>query len=185
MGIVVAVVGMPGSGKSEVVRVFEEQGFYRVYFGEPVFDRLKKEGLEVNEKNERLIREKMREEGGMGIMAKLSIPKIEEFLERGNVVVESMYSWGEYKILRKKYRDRFRVVAVYASPKTRYSRLSIRNVRPLSFTESENRDYSQIENLHTGGPIAMADFIIINEGTLGELKKSTEELIRNSITNLS
>ncbi|MCD6398984.1 MAG: AAA family ATPase [Candidatus Aenigmarchaeota archaeon] len=174
---IIAVVGMPGSGKSEAVKIFEEQGFKRIYFGEPVFERMKKEGLEINENNEKMIREKMREEGGMGVMAKLSISKIESLLKVGDVVIESMYSWEEYKILKEKYGDKFKVLLIYASPSTRYTRLGKREERSLTSEESEKRDYAQIEHLNTGGPIAMADFTIVNEDSLGELKEKAEKII--------
>jgi len=178
MNKIVAVVGMPGSGKSEVVKVLEEVHFLKVYFGEVVFERMKKEGLEINEKNERATREKLRKEGGMGVMAEKSLPKIEEKLKKGDVVVESLYSWEEYLILKEKYGKKFKVIAVYASPKTRYKRLGKRNVRPLTQEEARSRDYTQIGNLNTGGPIAIADFTIINEGSRKKLEKETKAFIK-------
>lgn len=178
MNKVIAVVGMPGSGKSEVVKVLEEAGFFRVYFGDVVFDRMKEEGLEINEKNEQMTREKLRAEGGMGVVAKQSLPRIEEKLARGNVVAESMYSWDEYLILREKYGSRFSVIAVYASPRTRYARLVTRAKRPLSPEDARSRDYTQLANIHTGGPIAMADFTVVNEGTLDELERQTKAFIK-------
>ena len=182
MNKIVAVVGMPGCGKSEAVKCFEEAGFWRVYFGDITFERMKKDNLEINEKNEQMTREKLREESGMGVMAKLSIPKIESFLENGNVVVESMYSWEEYIILKEKYNENFFVAAIYASPKTRYTRLGKRNVRPLTPVDAKSRDYTQLENLHTGGPMAIADFTIVNEGSLGELQKQTKAFIKTITT---
>ena len=182
MNKIVAVVGMPGCGKSEAVKCFEEAGFFRVYFGDIVFDRMKEEGLKINEKNEQMTREKMREKGGMGMMAELSLPKIEEKLEKGNVVVESMYSWEEYLILKEKYGENFFVVAVYASPKTRYARLSKRNIRPLTPEEARSRDYTQIANIHTGGPIAIADFTVVNESSLEDLRKETKAFIKTITT---
>ena len=170
---------MPASGKTEAVKIFKRNGFYNVYFGDPVFDRLKKEGLKINESNEREIREKMRSEGGMAVMAKESIPKIEEELKKGNVVIESMYSWEEYKLIKEKYGSKFKVLAIRASPATRYKRLRNRNKRPLKEKEAISRDYSQLENLNTGGPIAMADFVIVNEGSLKSFKIKVKKLIEN------
>ena len=124
----------------------------------------------------------MRKEGGMDIMARLSLPKINDCLKEGNVVVESLYSWEEYKLLKEEYGDNFKVLTVYSSPKTRYERLEKRPVRSLSEDEARNRDYSEIENLHIGGPIAMSDFIIMNEGSLEELKKKVREFIRSQFS---
>jgi len=176
---IIAIVGMPGSGKSEVTKFFVNKGYYHVYFGDVTFEAMEKAGIAKNETNERAMRERIRKEHGMDAYAKLSLPKIKKGLEEaGKVVVESMYSFEEYKFLKSMFGDEFIVVAVYASPRTRYKRLGKRNVRPLTPKECEQRDISQLENLHTGGPIAMADFTIANEGTMSWLKGEVERLLR-------
>ena len=71
----------------------------------------------------------------------------------------------------------FTVVAVYASPETRYERLGKRQVRPLTSAEAASRDIAEIENTNKGGPIAMADFTIVNETTLKDLRKGMEKVI--------
>jgi dephospho-CoA kinase len=178
MGVIVAVVGLPGCGKSEVVKLFEKHSYYRVYFGDVTFEEMSRLGLEINEKNERAVRERLRKEYGMDIYAKRSVSKIEEGLKKnGKVVIESMYSFEEYKFLKSKFRSNFNVLAVMASPNVRYARLEKRPFRPLSRKECEDRDFAQIENLHQGGPIAMADFVVINEGTLDELRDNVEKII--------
>jgi len=174
---IVAIVGMPGSGKTEAVKILEKLGFKRVYFGGIVLEEVKRRGLEINEKNERFVREDLRKKYGMEAMAKMSMPKIREFLDKGeNVVIDGLYSWEEYKFLKRKYPNVV-VIHIYASPKTRYKRLGQRKERPLSIEECKKRDFAQIENLHTAGPMAMADFTIVNEGTLNDLKREIEEII--------
>ena len=42
-------------------------------------------------------------------------------------------------------------------------------MRPLSKEQAKARDYAEIENIEKGGPIAMADIMIINESTQDEL----------------
>ena len=179
MAKIIAVVGMPGCGKTEVVERFVNNGFSKVYFGDVTFDEIKRQNLEVNEKNERATRERIRKEHGMEAYAKLSLPRIEKGLETtGKVVVESLYSFEEYQLIKKKFGNEFAVLAVTASPTTRYNRLKGRPIRPLTPQEVESRDVSQIENLHQGGPIAMADFVIVNEGTKDDLVKSISLVIK-------
>jgi len=176
---ILAVVGMPGSGKSEAVTFLIDKGFQRVYFGDVIFDYMKKHGIAMNQKNERTVRENLRKEHGMGVVAKFSIKKIESALKKGNVVIESMYSMEEYLLLKKKYGKDFFVLAIYASPTIRYERLMKRPERPLrNKKECEIRDTTQLQNLHTGGPIALADFTIINEGTMEELQKNIESIVK-------
>ena len=174
---VVAIVGMAGAGKSEVARVFEEHGFKRVRFGDITDEELKNRGLEQNEENERYIREQLRSEYGMAAYAKLNLPRIDNALKSSNVVVDGLYSWEEYILLKEYYGGQVTTVAVWASPATRHARLAHRAKRPLTPEEAASRDKSEIENINKGGPIALADFTILNEASLGELEKETERVL--------
>ncbi len=174
---VVSIVGMAGAGKSEVARLFEESGFVRIRFGDITDEEIKKRGLELNEANERYIREFLREEYGMAAYAKLNLPRIDEVSKYSDVVVDGLYSWEEYVFLKTYYGEGFYVVAVWASPKTRHERLMRRPERPLTLEEAISRDEEEIENTNKGGPIAMADFTIINESSLENLRKEARRII--------
>ena len=174
---VVSIVGMTGTGKSEVAKVFEDNGFIRIRFGDVTDEEIKKRGLEPNEENERYIRELLRKEHGMSAYAKLNLPKIDEASKYSDVVIDGLYSWEEYAFLKTYYGEDFYVVAVWSSPKTRYARLSSRLNRRLKLEEAISRDMAEIENINKGGPIAMADFTIINESSLERLEKEAERII--------
>jgi dephospho-CoA kinase len=174
---VVAIVGMTGAGKSEVARVFEEHGFKKVRFGDITDEELRNRGLEPNEENERYIRQQLRKEHGMAVYAKLNLPRIVGSLKSSNVVVDGLYSWEEYILLKEYYGRQLTTVAVWASPATRHTRLAYRIERSLTLEEAANRDKSEIENINKGGPIAMADFTIVNETSLEELEKETERVL--------
>lgn len=174
---VVSIVGMAGSGKSEVATIFENNGFAKVRFGDITDREIEKRGLELNEKNERHIRQQLRKEHGMSAYAKLSLYDIDNLLKSADIVVDGLYSWEEYRLLKSRYGDRFYVVAVWASPETRYERLTKRPVRPLTVDEAISRDIAEIENSNKGGPIAMANFTIINESCLEDMEKETQRVI--------
>jgi len=174
---VVSIVGMAGAGKSEVARVFEGNGFVRIRFGDITDEEIEKRGLEPNEENERYIRELLRQEHGMPAYAKLNLPRIDSALEHSDVVIDGLYSWEEYTFLKTYYGEDFYVVAVWASPKTRHARLVRRPERPLTLNEAVSRDKEEIENINKGGPIAMADFTIINESSLENLENETRKII--------
>ncbi len=174
---VVAIVGMPGAGKSEVSRVFVNSGFTAIRFGDITDEEIKKRGLEVNEKNERIVREQLRNQHGMSAYAKLNLPRIDTALKVSSVVIDGLYSWEEYTFLKNNYKEDLCVVAVYASPKTRYERLAGRAKRGLTFAEAASRDSAEIENINKGGPIAMADFTVINESSLESLVVETSNII--------
>ncbi len=174
---VVAIVGMAGAGKSEVSRVFEENGFIRVRFGDVTDEEMRKRGLEPSEENERYIRELLRQEYGMSAYAGLNLAKIDEAAKRSDVVIDGLYSWEEYLLVKTYYGDDFYVVAVWASPRTRYSRLARRSIRRLTVEEAASRDKAEIENANKSGPIAMADFTIINESSVEDLRKEAKRII--------
>jgi dephospho-CoA kinase len=174
---VVSIVGMAGSGKSEVAKVFENAGFAKVRFGDITDEGIRRRGLDLNEKNERLVRQQLRTEQGMAAYAKLSLPKIDRLLESGNAVVDGLYSWEEYTLMKNRYGERFAVVAVWASPETRHQRLAKRPIRPLTREEAASRDVAEIQELNKGGPIAMADFTIINASSPEALERETKKVL--------
>ncbi len=174
---VISIVGMAGAGKSEVARLFEKSGFIRIRFGDVTDEEIQRRGLELNEKNERYIREFLREEYGMAAYAKLNLTRIDEMSKHSDVVIDGLYSWEEYTFLKTYYGEGFCVVAVWASPRTRYARLTTRLDRCLTEEEAAGRDKAEIEKVNKGGPIAMADFTIINESSLGNLKQEVIRII--------
>jgi len=110
---VVSIVGMTGAGKSEVSRVFEEDGFIRIRFGDLTDEEMKKRGLKPSEENERLVRELLRQEHGMAAYAELNQPRIDTALKSADVVIDGLYSWEEYIYLKGRYGEDLCLVAVW------------------------------------------------------------------------
>lgn len=176
-----AIVGMTGSGKSSVARHLEQKGWQIIRFGEITIREVEARGLPVNEANERAVREELRATHGMEAFAKLLLPAIEEALSSGPTVIDGLYSWAEYKYLRQHFGEQMKLVAVTMSRPLRYARLSQRIDRPLTFEEAEQRDFAEIENVDKAGPIAMADYTIVNDGTKEELSLAVDSLLLNHI----
>lgn len=191
MNKIIAIVGMPGAGKTEAAEFLVKKGFQFIRSGQITMDEIKKRGLEISEVSEKSIREEFRKKYGMAAYAILNFPKIDRLLEKGSVVLDGMRSWEEYIEFKKKYGKNIIVIAVYASPETRYRRLSGRkwdkkndpDIKKRSFMagESASRDKAEIENLHLGGTIAMADFTITNESTIESLKDRIDEILEEII----
>ena len=176
-----ALVGMAGAGKSLVTSYLQEKhSFPKVYFGEITFDKLKEAGLEPTEENQKIMREKIRSELGMGAYALLSLPKIKKALEENSVVLlESLYSWDEYKTIKKEFGDIFKVIAVCAVRETRFSRIKIRKERALkSWQDFDRRDQTEIEGTDKGGPIAIADYFVFNEGSPEETFSQVDKIMQ-------
>ena len=177
MNKIIAIVGMCGSGKSIASEYYEARGYKKVYFGGVTMEQLEKEGLEVTPDNEKMMRERLRKEYGMAAYATLSLPKIEEYSKTSNVVLDGLYSWDELVVLKEKFSD-LKVIAIVVDKELRYERLSSRDVRPFTFEEAKKRDISEIENIAKGGPIAYADYYILNNGGLEEYNSELDRITK-------
>ena len=177
MNKIVAVVGMCGSGKSIASDYYEKLGYQKVYFGGVTMDKLKEKGLEVNPENERAMREGLRKEYGMAAYAILLLPKIEELLKYGNVILDGLYSWDELKVLKEKFSN-LKVIAIVVNKDKRYARLANREIRPFNNEEAKDRDVTEIENLAKAGPIAFADYYILNDDNLDKYYKDLDDITK-------
>lgn len=174
---IVAIVGMCGSGKSVASDYLcEKLNYKKVYFGGVTMKKLSEEGLEVNPENEKMMREKLRKELGMGAYAKVLLPEIKELSKDNDVVLDGLYSWTEYQILKKELTN-LKLIAIVSDKDIRFSRLEKREVRPLTNEEADNRDLAEINNIEKAPPIAYADYYILNNGTKEEYINRLEEII--------
>ena len=174
-----AIVGMCGSGKSIASDYLVSKGFNKVYFGGVTMDKLKEANLEVNPENEKMMREKLRSELGMGAFAIVLLPKIKECFNNGNTVLDGVYSYDEVKILKENFPE-LKIIAIVCDKDIRYDRLSIREVRPLTNEEASARDIAEVENIAKAPPIAMADYYILNNGSVEEYKTRLEEILERT-----
>lgn len=175
---ILAFVGLPGAGKSTAVEHFTEKGYPKVYFGGVVFDAMKEKGIEITPENERTFRVQFREEYGKNVVADRIVTQIQHLVAAGQhrIIADGIYTWSEYKVLKHAFPGELVLAAIVAPRKLRYHRLANRPVRPFTESESYDRDMHEIENLEKGGPIAIADHYIINDGSEAELNEKLELL---------
>ena len=171
------LVGMPGAGKSLCAQHLESKGYFQLRFGAVVENEVRRRGWELNPANERIVREELRGQHGMAAMARLSLPTLKAALQHQRIVIDGLYSFSEYKLLREELGAPLVLVAVVAARHLRYQRLASRLIRPLTPTEAQQRDVQEIENLEKGGPIAMADYTLLNDGPPENLLKQLDDLL--------
>ena len=175
---ILAFVGLAGSGKSVATEYFTEKGSPKVYFGGVIYQAMADAGIERTADSEREFRENFRAEKGKDVVANTIVEQIKHLEAAGQhrIIADGLYSWTEYLVLKKAFPGELTLVAIVAPRHLRYRRLAERVSRPYTSTESHERDIKEIENLEKGGPIAIADHYIINDGSVEELDAKLSEL---------
>ena len=174
---VLAVVGMPGAGKSVVDAVAGVHGFAVVVMGDVVRDEVKQRNLTATPKAVGDVMLALREEEGEAVIAERCVSKILA-ASQSNVIVDGVMSHAEVDAFRRHF-PHFKILAIHASPQTRFSRLFQRrrsdDAGEAAFRERDHRE------LHTGkgAVIALADYMIVNEGTYTEFTEEIDRVLRD------
>ena len=175
----IAVVGMSGTGKGVITDYLSEKGWTKIYFGGVTYKLMDEAGIVRDEagKVEKEFREKLRKEHGPECYAKFLEKDIREALKENDVVLDGLYSWQEYKFLIDKFKE-LKLVCVVTDKAIRYERVAKRPDRPFDKEAIIYRDLSEIENIFKGGPIAYADYYILNNGTKEDAIRRLEEILK-------
>jgi dephospho-CoA kinase len=175
---VIALVGMPGAGKGTCTDyISQHYDLPLIHFGNMMYEEVARRGLD-NVADEKFVREDMRAQEGPAVFAKRAAAKSQEYLSQGSraVVLDGLYSWSEYKYLRGQFGDRLIVIAVAAPRLERYRRILARQDSHRKYTSADQiiqRETDEIENLEKGGPIAAADYTLLND------QQGADAMLRN------
>ncbi|MDR3297857.1 MAG: AAA family ATPase [Candidatus Nomurabacteria bacterium] len=179
---ILAIVGMSGSGKSTVIDYLTERNIPKVYFGGIILGAMKEANIEITPSNERKFREEIREKEGKDFVVRRVVEEVRNLQKAGQkrIVLDGLYTWTEYKILKKEFpSEKTMVVAAVVLPKDlRHKRVADRPDRPFDARAISERDWSEIENLEKGGPIANADYYLDNSGTIKDLYENLAQLLK-------
>ena len=131
--------------------------------------------------SEKKFREEIRQKEGKDFVVLRAIRETKKLIEAGqkHIVLDGLYSWTEYKILRKEWPTEMTVVAIVTPKALRRKRVAERPDRPFDAQAVAERDRAEIENLEKGGPIAIADYYIDNSGTVEEFQEAFGKLMKD------
>jgi len=176
---IIGVTGMSGSGKATVRQIAEIMGYSTVVMGDEVREEAKRRNLEPTPENLGMIMLKLREEEGSAAVAKRCIPKIEN-AKSNIVIVDGVRSLQEVEEFKKHFK-KLTLIAVHASPTTRFQRLyhRERSDAPKDWQTFSERDLREL-NIGLGAVIAMADYMIINEGTKEQVRLKAQEVLEDA-----
>jgi dephospho-CoA kinase len=134
---ILAIVGLPGAGKSEAAEFYAKKNLPVISFGKIVNDYIDEHKLEHTEKIHKKVREDLRVKHGRQAFAVLNEKKINEALKTNNIVIiDGMRSWEEYLYLKESLKKtRVFILALHAAKHLRYERSSKRRYRTQLYGE--------------------------------------------------
>ena len=79
--------------------------------------------------------------------------------------------------MKHEFPGEITVIAIVTPKHLRKQRMANRPERPMTSEEVDQRDWAEIENIEKGGPIAIADHFIHNEGSLEKLHAEIDKVL--------
>ena len=176
---IVAFVGLAGSGKSSAVDYLTEKGYPKIYFGGIIYKAMEEAGVEITWESQQIFREEIREREGKDFIVKRAVKEARGLIDAGQkrIILDGLYTWSEYKILKHEFPGEITVIAIVTPKHLRKQRMANRPERPMTSEEVDQRDWAEIENIEKGGPIAIADHFIHNEGSLEKLHGEIDKVL--------
>ncbi len=174
--LVLGLTGMPGAGKSLFVEAAEELGYLKVTMGDVIREETRKRGLELNPQNVGKVMLDLRKEGGNNVIAEKCIPKIQQ-QPSSKIVIDGLRSLNEADVFKANFAG-FKLLAVHASPETRFVRLSQRGRSddPQTFEVFHERDMREL-SVGLGNAIAMSEYVLVNDNSMESFKAQVKKYL--------
>ncbi len=172
----IGLTGTNGSGKGEAAAYFKKKGYAYFSLSDVIRDALRNDGKEDTRDNLIEKGNELRKKYGPDILARLAMEKVED-----KTVIDSIRNPSEVEYLRKE--KEFILLAIDAPVELRYERVKRRGRQESASTleefikkeKEEMTDSEKGQQLHSC--MKMADFIILNDGTLEDLNLKLEEIV--------
>ena len=180
--VVVGLTGMPGAGKGVFRRTVQRIGYPVLTMGDEVREEVKRRNLKPTPENLGKTMLNLRELEGPAAIAKRCIPKLKN--ATGKIVfidgIRSLVEVDEFK----KHFPNFILIAIHTAPKTRYQRLfrRRRSDDPTDWETFMERDLREL-GIGMGTVISIADQVIVNNGTLAQLRQKILQVLKEVLAN--
>ena len=177
--MILGLTGTIGSGKSEIVKYLKSKGFEHFVYSDILKEMARLRGMEITRENLQKLGTEIKEKSNnLGILSQKLLSKI----KTDKAVVDGIRNVDEIRELRKR-KDVY-IIGFNAPQRERYERLRKRNRDgdPKTFEE-----FKRLDNLENRGKtkgqeinkcLKMADFLIINNGSLEQLKNNVDKILQ-------
>ena len=182
--MIIGITGTLGAGKGTVVEyLVKTRGFKHYSVRDFLFEELKRRGLPLNRDYSTPLANELRAKHGAGYISEQLLDRA--LKDRSEAVIESIRSVGEGKYLKENGATLW---AVDADIKKRYERISKRmsetdRISFEKFVEDEKREWDNVDpsKQNLKAVIAMADEVLLNDGTQKELFEQIEEALKKIV----
>jgi dephospho-CoA kinase len=177
---VIAITGMPGSGKAVASNAAKELGIPVFLCGDVLREEAKVRKIVSTPENFGKLMFQMRKDEGPSVMIKRLLPRISDTKSK-IVMIEGLRSIDELESLKNNFE--VTLLTIYANPKQRFQRLRDRGRGddPKNIEEFNSRDAREL-SLGVGSVIALADYLIMNDSTLEKFQKKLMTFLKNMLS---
>ena len=170
--VVIGVTSLARAGKDTFADyIVKKYGYKKFNMSDVLKEELIKQGKEPTKNNMSLLGDELRKKFGEDIVMKMLFDRI---IGEKKVVITGIRSLKEIVFIRTKC-DYFFLVAIEANKEIRFSRRKEND--PQTKKEFFARDERDIKNKGLGEVIELADYKIINNGTLEEFYKNIDKVM--------
>ena len=181
--MIIGITGTIGAGKGTIVEFLKKKGFNHFSARSFINEEIVKRGLTINRDNMVLVANDMRAKHSPSYVAEELFLRAQK--KGRDSILESLRTPGEIDKLREE-KD-FILFAVDANQKIRFQRVKQRNdiqsddVDFQKFVEQEKKEMNSTDpnKQNLSKCIQMADYIFINDGSIEELEKQVNEVLKN------
>jgi len=175
---VLAICGLPGSGKTTAIEAIEDLGII-VTMGDVVRNEVQKRHLEPSGSNIGRIAKELRERYGPAIIAEKCVDLIKSKNEE-NIFIDGVRSLSEVSVFRRYWK--FPIIAIIVDEEKRFKHLfeRSRSDDPKSLEDLKERDKRELE-FGLDKVLENADYTIQNNSSIEDLKKKVRNLVVNII----
>ncbi len=177
--MIIGLTGKNGAGKGEVARYLQERGFNYFSLSDVLREEAARQGLEVTRDHLVELGNRMRAEGGPGVLAEKVFARLDP---EKHYVVDSVRHPSEVQVLRR--RSDFILASVRAPERLRFERLRQRGREndPRSFNEFKDLEKKEASSANASDQqldqaIALADVVVENTGPLKMLRDKVKEIL--------
>ncbi len=176
---VIGITGMPGSGKSEAMKVARDRGYPVVRMGDLIWEEVERRGLPRNSEHVGQVANQLRDEEGRDVWSRRTVERVGRVAAGAPVVlIDGIRNLEEVETFRRELGDDFLLVAIHTDQHHRFDRM-LRRARADDSLDASGLGARDQRELGWGiaRTIALADEMVVNDASLDIFYQRISDLL--------